>query len=159
MFFCIKEFQRLTDRIEILTKARDTLTEYLHEVEDHNNIETVFPYSSSITDVSSINGQLQYSPLEKFPQQNKLSISPIQLNSKDIFINDYSTPNDQQTNYHYYPLSSPVSANISSQQINYFNQRSRSPSMTPSNFIRVHFPNKHTTAVCQLIFFFFILNS
>jgi hypothetical protein len=49
---------------------------------------------------------------------------------------------------------------ISSQQINYFNQRSRSPSMTPSNFIRVHFPNKHTTAVSHLIssHFGFFLN-
>ncbi len=152
-FLFIKEFQRLTDRIEILTKARDTLTEYLHELEDHN-IETVFPYSSSINDVSSINGQLQYSPLEKSPQQHKFSQSPIQSNLKDIFINDYSTPsNDQQTNYQYYPLSSPISTHISSQQTNYFNQRSRSPSMTPSNFIRVHFPNKHTTAVCQFSFF------
>jgi hypothetical protein len=147
--FYMQEFQRLTDRIDTLTKARDTLTEYLHELEDHN-IETVFPYSSSINDVSSINGQLQYSPLEKSPQQHKFSQSPIQSNLKDIFINDYSTPsNDQQTNYQYYPLSSPISTNISSQQTNYFNQRSRSPSMIPSNFIRVHFPNKHTTALAS----------
>jgi hypothetical protein len=152
----IKEFQRLTDRIEILTKARDTLTEYLHELEVHT-IEPAFPYSSSINDVSSINGQLQYSPSEKSPQQQKFSLSPIQLNSKDIFINDYSTPNDQQTNYHYYPLSPPISTHTSSQQTNYFNQRSRSPSMTPSNFIRVHFPNKHTTAVCRVVSFFLFL--
>ena len=36
---------------------------------------------------------------------------------------------------------------MSSQQAHYQYSRSRSPSMTPSNFIRVHFPNKHTTAV------------
>jgi hypothetical protein len=152
----IKEFQRLTDRIDILTKARDTLTEYLHDVENQN-IETVFPYSSSNNDVFSINGQFQQqfqyspSPSEKSPQQQKPSLSSIPSNSKDILINDYSTPNDQQTNYHYYPLTPPISTHILSQQTNYFNQRSRSPSMTPSNFIRVHFPNKHTTAVCQLI--------
>ena len=94
-----------------------------------------------------MNSQSQYSPSEKSPQQSKSSISPIQPNSKDIFINDYSTSNDQQTNYHYYPLTPPVSTHISSQQTTPFNQRSRSPSMTPSHFIRVHFPNKHTTAV------------
>ncbi len=148
-----QEFQRLTDRIEILTKARDTLTEYLHEIEDH--LDTAFPYSSSINDVSSLNSQSQYSPLEKSPQQPKLSLSPIHSNSKDLFLNDYSTPNDQQTNYHYYPLTLPISTHPLSQQTNYFNQRSRSPSMTPSHFIRVHFPNKHTTAVCQVVSFSF----
>jgi hypothetical protein len=139
--FYVQEFQRLTDRIEILTKARDTLTEYLHEIEDHQ-----FPYSSSINDVSSLHSQSQYSPLETSPQQPKLSLSPIHSNSKDLFLNDYSTPNDQQTNYHYYPLTLPISTHPLSQQTNYFNQRSRSPSMTPTHFIRVHFPNKHTTA-------------
>jgi hypothetical protein len=145
--FYVQEFQRLTDRIEILTKARDTLTEYLHEIEDH--LDTAFPYSSSINDVSSLNSQSQYSPLEKSPQQPKLSLSPIHSNSKDLFLNDYSTPNDQQTNYHYYPLTLPISTHPLSQQTNYFNQRSRSPSMTPTHFIRVHFPNKHTTALAS----------
>ncbi|CAF0738923.1 unnamed protein product [Rotaria sordida] len=144
--FYMQEFQRLTDRIDILTKARDTLTEYLHEVKDQN-IDSVFAYTSSINDVSTINGQLQYSPLEKSPQQHKLSISSIQTNSKDIHINDYSALNDQQKHYHIYPSSPPITTYILSQQTNYFNQRSRSPSMTPSNFIRVHFPNKHTTAL------------
>ncbi len=152
-FFFLKEFQRLTDRIEILTKARDTLTEYLIDVDD----QTAVPYSPSIIDDSSIDGQAhsqsQYSPLEKSSQQRKLSLSPIQSNSKDILINDYSSSNDQQTNYHYYPLTPPISTQVSSPQTLYFNQCSRSPSMTPSNFIRVHFPNKHTTAVCQVVFF------
>ncbi|CAF1449265.1 unnamed protein product [Adineta steineri] len=147
--FYMQEFQRLTDRIDILTKARDTLTEHLHEVEDQN-IESVFPCSSSNNDVSSINSQsqyqLQYSPPEKSPQPSKSSLSPNQFNSKDIFINDYSTANDPQTNYHFYPLTPPISTQISSQQTDYFNQRSRSPSTAPNNFIRVHFPNKHTTA-------------
>ena len=110
--------------------------EYLHEIENNPLESTAFPYSSSQTDVSSIhsqsNPQLQYSPLEKSPQQNKLSPSP---NSKDIYIHDSSTGNE--STYHYYPLTPPI------------NQRSRSPSVTPSNFIRVHFPNKHTTAVCS----------
>ncbi len=91
--------------------------------------------------------------MDKSTPQRKLSLSPIQSNSKSIYNNDYSTSNDQQTNYHYYPLTPPISIHISSQQTDYFNQRSRSPSMTPTNFIRVHFPNKHTTAVCQLNFF------
>jgi hypothetical protein len=103
-----------------------------------------------------MHSQLQNSSLNKSIAHRKLSLSPIQSNSKDIFINDYSTAND-----HYYPLTPPISTHISSQQTNYFNQRSRSSSMTPSNFIRVHFPNKHTTAVCQLDFsrssFFLIL--
>ncbi|CAF3466195.1 unnamed protein product [Rotaria sp. Silwood1] len=144
--FYMQEFQRLTDRIDILTKARDTLTEYLHEVEDQN-IESVFSYSSPINESSSINGQFQYSPSEKSPQQHKLSTSSMQTNSKDIHVNDYSTSNDQQKNYHVYPSSPPISTYVLSQPTNYFNQRSRSPSMTPSNFIRVHFPNKHTTAL------------
>ncbi|CAM4781101.1 unnamed protein product [Rotaria magnacalcarata] len=145
--FYMQEFQRLTDRIDILTKARDSLTEYLHEVEDSNN-EGVFAYSSSsINDVTAITGQLQYSPSEKSPKQHKLSTSSIQTNSKDIQINDYSPSNDTQKFYHNYPSTPPIQAQISSQQINYNYQRSRSPSMIPNNFIRVHFPNKHTTAL------------
>ncbi|UJR28585.1 hypothetical protein I4U23_009818 [Adineta vaga] len=140
--FYMQEFQRLTDRIDILTKARDSLTEYLHEVE-YQNHSPVFPSSSSINDVSLENSQYshqsQYSPLEKPFQQSKSSLSPNQLNAKDIFIHDYSTSNnEQQTTYHYSPLTPPITTSLS--------QRSRSPSMTPSNFIRVHFPNKHTTA-------------
>ncbi|CAF1980022.1 unnamed protein product [Rotaria magnacalcarata] len=145
--FYMQEFQRLTDRIDILTKARDSLTEYLHEVEDSNN-EGVFAYSSSsINDVTAITGQLQYSPSEKSPKQHKLSTSSVQTNSKDIQINDYSPSNDTQKFYHNYPSTPPIQAQISSQQINYNYQRSRSPSMIPNNFIRVHFPNKHTTAL------------
>lgn len=139
----IKEFQRLTDRIDILTKARDSLTEYLHEVEDPNN-ENVFVSSSpSNTDVSSINSQLQYSPSEKSPKQHKLSISSIPSNPKDSHTNESSPSSDTQKLYHVYPSLSATTT----QSMNYFNQRSRSPSMTPSSFIRVHFPNKHTTAV------------
>ncbi|CAF1206626.1 unnamed protein product [Adineta ricciae] len=148
--FYMQEFQRLTDRIEILTKARDNLTEYLHEV-DYQNNSPVFPSSSPINDVplenSHYSNQSQYSPLDKSPQQSKISFSPNQLNSKDIYIHDYSTPsNDQQTTYHYYPLTPPISTHVLPYSTSYFSQRSRSPSMTPSNFIRVHFPNKHTTA-------------
>lgn len=131
-----------------MTKARDALTEYLHEV-DNPNLDTAFPYSSSVNDVSSMSSltQSQHSPSDKSPPYHKFSTSP---NSKDIFINDYSTGNDQQTNYHYYPLTPPISTHISSSQTAISsNQRSRSPSMTPNNFIRVHFPNKHTTAVGQ----------
>ncbi|CAF3338406.1 unnamed protein product [Rotaria socialis] len=145
--FYMQEFQRLTDRIDILTKARDSLTEYLHEVEDSNN-ECVFAYSSSsMNDVTAITGQLQYSPSEKSPKKHKLSISSVQTNFKDIQINDCSPSNDTQKFYHTYPSTPPIQAQISSQQINYNYQRSRSPSMTPNNFIRVHFPNKHTTAL------------
>lgn len=139
-----------------MTKARDALTEYIHEV-DNPNLDTAFPYSSSVNDVSSMSSltQSQYSPLDKSPPYQKFSTSPNSSNSKDIFINDYSTGNDQQTNYHYYPLTPPISTHISSSQSTISpNQRSRSPSMTPSNFIRVHFPNKHTTAVGQLDLFF-----
>lgn len=150
MLFFIKEFQRLTDRIDILTKARDALTEYLHEIEDQNT-ETVFIYSSVLNDVSSLNGQLQYSPPERSPQQHKLSVSSIQANSKDIGISDFPIANGQQTSCHNYSLSSPLSSPLSthslSQPVNYSNQRSRSPSMISNTFIRVHFPNKHTTAV------------
>lgn len=111
----------------------------------------------------SSHSQSQYSPSDKSPPYQKFSTSPIQTSSKDIFINDYSTGNDQQTNYHYYPLTPPISTHIPSSQttISCY-QRSRSPSMTPSNFIRVHFPNKHTTAVGQLdshyMFFWMIIN-
>ena len=146
-----QEFQRLTDRIEILTKARDSLTEYLREVEYQNN-SPVFSSPSPINDVplenSHYSNQSQYSPLDKSPQQPKISFSPNQLNSKDIYIHDYSTPNnDQQTTYHYYPSTPPISTHVPTYSASYFTQRSRSPSMTPSNFIRVRFPNKHTTAV------------
>jgi len=79
--------------------------------------------------------QLQYSPTmshsdrsspsEKAHHQHKSSISSIHSSTKEIFINDHPTTiND-----------------------NHSSQRSRSPTLTPSNFIRVHFPNKHTTAV------------
>ncbi len=132
--FSSKEFQRLTDRIDALTKARDTLTEYLHELEDEN-LDTTFPYSSSFTDVNNqFQQQLQYSPTisrssppEQTHHQHKSSISSIHSGTKDIFNNDHSTTNDS-----------------------YSSQRARSPTLTPNNFIRVHFPNKHTTAVSFL---------
>jgi hypothetical protein len=137
-----KEFQRLTDRIDTLTKARDTLTEYLHELEDQN-LDTTLPYSSSFNDVSSVNSQfqqqLQYSPTisqsarssppEKPHHRHTSSTSSIHSGTKEIFMNDHPTTNE----YH--------------QSSAHSSQRPRSPSMTPSNFIRVHFPNKHTTAV------------
>ena len=84
--------------------------------------------------------QLQYSPTksqlnrssppEKSHHQHTSSITSIHSGTKDIFTNDYSTSND------YHSTSTHSST-----------QRPRSPSMTPSNFIRIHFPNKHTTAV------------
>lgn len=65
-----KEFQRLTDRIDTLTKARDELTEYLHELEGQST-ETPVPDSSSLNDASSISSQfqqqLQYSPTMSQP--------------------------------------------------------------------------------------------
>ena len=143
----MKEFQRLTDRIEILTQARDNLNEYLHEVENQN-LDVFFPSSSPVFDGSTSSGtSLPHSPLEKTSHQQKSSGTPIPSNAKDIIINDYSTATDPVTHQHSYPLSSPVSTHMSSQQAHYQYSRSRSPSMTPSNFIRVHFPNKHTTAV------------
>jgi hypothetical protein len=139
-FFLHKEFQRLTDRIDTLTKARDTLTEYLHELEDQN-LETTFPCSSSFNDVSSMNSQfqqqLQYSPTishsarSSSPEKHKSSISSIHSSTKD----DHTTTND----YH-------------------SSQRPRSPTLTPSNFIRIHFPNKHTTAVRYFLNHYFFFN-
>ncbi len=127
----------MTDRIDTLTKARDTLTEFIHELEDQN-IETTFPYSSSFNDVSSMSSQfqqqLQYSPTishsprsspsEKPRHQHTSSISSIHSGTKDNFMNDDHHPSSTHSSH-----------------------RPRSPTMTPSNFIRVHFPNKHTTAV------------
>lgn len=127
----LKEFQRLTDRIEILTKARDILAEFLRELKDTNSSNT-FPYSSSLNDVSTMSQQfqqnLQYSPTlshsarSSSPQdiyrQHTSSISSIHSGTKENFPTDY-----------------------------HLSQRSRSPTLTPSNFIRIHFPNKHTTAV------------
>ncbi|CAF1197089.1 unnamed protein product [Rotaria sordida] len=120
--FYMQEFQRLTDRIETLTKARDTLTEYLHELEGQN-IGKTDPYSSSSSnDVSPTNNQsqqqLQYSPTIS---QSYRSSPPEKIR---------------------YPHTSSTSSIHSDSP-----QRPRSPSMTPNNFIRVHFPNKHTTAL------------
>ncbi|CAF1199083.1 unnamed protein product [Rotaria sordida] len=120
--FYMQEFQRLTDRIETLTKARDTLTEYLHELEGQN-IGKTYPYSSSSSnDVSPTNNQfqpqLQYSPTIS---QSYRSSPPEKIR---------------------YPHTSSTSSIHSDSP-----QRPRSPSMTPNNFIRVHFPNKHTTAL------------
>ena len=133
----IKEFQRLTDRIDTLTKARDTLTEYLHELEDRS-VETTLPRSASANDLSSM--QAQYSPTaspsarssppEKAHYQHTSSSSSIHSGTNDHH------PSASNDNY----LMSPSLPTHSSHQ-------SRSHSMTPSNFIRVHFPNKHTTAV------------
>jgi hypothetical protein len=135
--FYMQEFKRLTDRIETLTKARDILTEYLHELED-SNLKTTPPYSSSFNDISSVNNQfqqqLQYSPTishssrssqsEHPHHQLTSSISSIHSATREIFTNDHSATNDHHSS-----------------------QRPRSPTLTPSNFIRVHFPNKHTTAL------------
>ncbi|CAF4293496.1 unnamed protein product, partial [Rotaria sp. Silwood2] len=119
--FYMQEFQRLTDRIETLTKARDTLTEYLHELEGQT-IGKTFPYSSSPNDVSPMNTQFQ----------QQLQYSPTMSQS------NRSSPPEQT---HYQHTSSTSSIHSDSPQ------RPRSPSMTPNNFIRVHFPNKHTTAL------------
>ncbi|CAF2410110.1 unnamed protein product [Rotaria sp. Silwood2] len=119
--FYMQEFQRLTDRIETLTKARDTLTEYLHELEGQTTGKT-FPYSSSPNDVSPMNTQFQ----------QQLQYSPTMSQS------NRSSPPEQT---HYQHTSSTSSIHSDSPQ------RPRSPSMTPNNFIRVHFPNKHTTAL------------
>lgn len=139
--FFTKEFQRLTDRIETLTKARDILTEYLHELED-SNLETTLPYSSSFNDVSSVNNQfqqqLQYSPTISHSSRSSPPEKPYyhQLTSSTSSIhsgtnnNDHSTTNDHHSS-----------------------QRPRSPTLTPSNFIRVHFPNRHTTAVSYFCVF------
>lgn len=125
--FSLKEFQRLTDRIETLTKARDILAEFLRELKDTATPPT-FPYSSSLNDVSSVSQQFHYSPTlsratrspspKKFHRQHTSSISSIHSGTKD-----------------------PSAAD------QFLSQRSRSPTLTPSNFIRIHFPNKHTTAV------------
>ncbi|CAF4745897.1 unnamed protein product, partial [Rotaria socialis] len=115
------EFQRLTDRIEVLTKARNTLTEYLHELEGQSTVKTL-PYSTSYNDVTSMNHQLQ----------------PQLQDSPTIPQSNRSSPAEKP---HYHHTSSTSSIHSDS------SQRPRSPSMTPSNFIRVHFPNKHTTAL------------
>ncbi|CAF0831265.1 unnamed protein product [Adineta steineri] len=140
--FYMQEFQRLTDRIETLTKARDTLTEFLHELQDQN-IETTVPYSSSFNDVSSENTQfqqqLQYSPVISHSNRSSPSEKPhhqhtpstsssTHSGTKDNYVNEYSTTTTTTNDHH-------------------TAQRPRSPTMTPSNFIRVHFPNKHTTAL------------
>ncbi|CAF1064843.1 unnamed protein product [Adineta ricciae] len=135
--FYMQEFQRLTDRIDTLTKARDTLTEYLRELQSQT-IDTNLPYSSSFNDVSTMHSQfqqqLQYSPTmshsprsspsEKSHHQHTSSISSTHSNSKDSSHNEHSTPNEHHST-----------------------QRPRSPTMMSNNFIRVHFPNKHTTAL------------
>lgn len=142
----------MTDRIDILTKARDALTEYLREVEDQN-VDQTLTCSTSISDVSQA---INHSPIErsssdKYFRPPKFPLTSPPFNTKDIIVNDYSSTNlDQRPHQHSYPLTPPspsTSSHTSSQQTHYYNSRSRSPSMTPSQFIRVHFPNKHTTAV------------
>ena len=83
--------------------------------------------------------QLQYSPttshsicsspVDKHRHRHKSSTSSIHSPTKDISTNDHLKISDG------YSSSMPNS------------QRPRSPSMISNNFIRVHFPNKHTTAV------------
>lgn len=150
--FYMQEFERLTDRIDILTKARDALTEYLREVEDQN-VDQTLTCSTSISDVSQ---PINHSPIERSSSDKhfrppKFPLTPPPFNTKDIVVNDYSSTNlDQRPHQHSYPLTPPspsTSSHTSSQQAHYYNSRSRSPSMTPSQFIRVHFPNKHTTAL------------
>ena len=148
----LKEFERLTDRIDTLTKARDALTEYLREVEDQH-VDRTLTCSTSIPDVSQ---PAHHSPIERSSSDKqfrppKFSLTSPPFNTKDIVVNDYSSSNaDQRSHQHSYPLTPPspsTSSHTSSQQAHYYNSRSRSPSMTPGQFIRVHFPNKHTTAV------------
>ena len=156
----IKEFERLTDRIDILTKARDALTEYLREVEDRH-IDPTLTCSTSISDVfQSLHSPIERSSSDRPFRPPKLSLTSPPFNTKDINVNDYSTNMDQRTHQHSYPLppapatAPPLSSSThpSSQQAHYYHCRSRSPSMTPNHFIRVHFPNKHTTAVCSTTF-------
>ena len=157
MLISIKEFERLTDHIEILTKARDTLTEFLRELEDQQPNQSVPNSSLSSVDVSSPRQIPQYSstispsmtrssPTERTFYHNDSPSSSIQSGLKENFHQDHSA-NLSKTDHH---LTSP---STSAQASN----RSRSPSMTPSNFIRVHFPNKHTTAVSDLLLFFYDL--
>ena len=148
----------MTDRIDILTKARDALTEYLHEVDDQN-VDAVLSRSISDNEANSSNEQDQHSPLDKNGHQQKSWTPSNPSKPKDITVNDYSTGGNDPANHpYYYSLPSPVLTQIASQQSMASNQRSRSPSMTPSNFIRVHFPNKHTTAVSLLILQWLVLH-
>lgn len=140
--FSPKEFQRLTDRIETLTKARDTLTEFLHELENQR-VDPSVPYSASSPDVFSSqqspsgipSRSNRSSPPEKahYPHTSSSSSSSNQSASRDAFSPDHSATTTD-TNEHHPPSTHPI-------------HRPRSPSMTPTSFIRVHFPNKHTTAV------------
>jgi len=90
--------------------------------------------------------QLQYSPTisqsarssppeKPHHRHTSSSSSSIHSGTKDVFINDHSTTNDHHQS---------------------------SPYSSPSNFIRVHFPNKHTTAVSFLkknyFLIFFLIN-
>lgn len=80
-FLFTKEFQRLTDSIDLLTKAKNTLTEYLHELEGQNTAK-ILPYSKSYNDVTSTNyqfqPQLQYSPTTTHPNRSSPPSKPHQ---------------------------------------------------------------------------------
>lgn len=141
----IQEFQRLTDSIETLTKARDTITEFLRELEDKQSLEHAA--SSSHADASAMPQATQNSPKtsqavrssppERAQHPHSSTSSSIQSGTKETFANDHPSATSNSNEYHF--ASAPTSAHPQ--------HRPRSPSMTPSNFIRVHFPNKHTTAV------------
>jgi hypothetical protein len=141
--YFLEEFQRLTDRIDILTKARDNLTEYMREVQDRRTNELVSCSSPNTDQSLSLHSPTYSSPIDKFSYQQRFALPSVPLHTKDILVHDYPTMNDQRIHQHSY---SPLSSN-STHQTHYYSSRSRSPSMTTGNFIRVHFPNKHTTAV------------
>ncbi|CAF1256592.1 unnamed protein product [Didymodactylos carnosus] len=186
--FYMQEFQRLTDRIDILTKARDTLTEYLHDSQNHlpfshnenynannnnnnnNNSNHNAPYHNYSSNLITV-VDIQPPSLTHFPVNDDIITTRISnaniVNPKSIIIDPppsskYSTSNTQdishdndvvhqQSPQHYPNLRTSSNATTSSTS-NILptppsQTRSRSPSMTPNNFIRVHFPNKHTTAL------------
>jgi hypothetical protein len=93
---------------------------------------------------SQFQQQLQYSPTishssrssppEKSRHPNSSPTSSINSSTKDLFQNDHPTKTDYYSSSSTPPTTHPY-------------PRPRSPTMTPNNFIRIHFPNKHTTAV------------
>ena len=129
----------MTDRIDILTKARDALTEHLYEVSGEN-FQVSIPPSSPLFDTSSPSPiHSQYSPTDRFSLQQRASMPSSPFSTKDMTIDHFSNINEPLTQQHSCPPISNGPHQHSSQ--------SRSPSIIPNYFIRVHFPNKHTTAV------------
>ncbi|CAF0793864.1 unnamed protein product [Didymodactylos carnosus] len=185
--FYTQEFRRLTDRIDTLTKARDTLTEYLHELEtylpfsydvsyntnnNNNNNNNAYPsaprnYPSNPTPVLNIpSPSLTHSPVNDnvitTTTTNVSIINPKNIidppppssihstaNTNDILHDDDVIHQHSSQHYPYVrtasnPTTSSTPNNLSTPPSQV---RLRRASMTPSNFIRVHFPNKHTTAL------------